>query len=144
MSESKKRKFHPPEFKAKVAVEALGEMKTINQIAQKHGVHPMQVGQWKQVIQVQAKCLFKGKRARQALRRDRTIEHGARLAQKKSCVSLPLDRGSCRSDAETPVRAGWRVAHNGLRHPVGGYLKRRVQTIALLGSDIRAVTPRWH
>jgi len=47
MTESKKRRVHPPEFKAKVGLEALGGMKTINQIAQEHGVHPIQVGQWK-------------------------------------------------------------------------------------------------
>lgn len=61
MIESKKRKFLPPEFKAKVGLEALGGMKTINQIAQEYGVHPMQVGQWKREIQAQAKSLFKGK-----------------------------------------------------------------------------------
>ena len=44
MTESKKRKFHPPQFKAKVGLEALGGMKTINQIAQEHGIHPVQVG----------------------------------------------------------------------------------------------------
>jgi transposase len=33
MTESKKRKVHPPEFKAKVGLEALGGMKTIHQIA---------------------------------------------------------------------------------------------------------------
>jgi hypothetical protein len=36
MTESKKRKFHPPEFKAKVGLEALGGMKTVNQIAQEY------------------------------------------------------------------------------------------------------------
>jgi hypothetical protein len=34
MSESKKRRFHPPEFKAMVALEALCAMKTVNQITQ--------------------------------------------------------------------------------------------------------------
>jgi transposase len=33
MIETEKRKFHAPEFKAKVGLEALGGMKTINQIA---------------------------------------------------------------------------------------------------------------
>ena len=61
MSESKKRRVHPPEFKAKVGLEALGGMKTINQIAQEYGVHPIQVGQWKREIQAQAKSLFEGK-----------------------------------------------------------------------------------
>jgi len=65
MTESKKRRVHPPEFKAKVGLEALGGMKTINQIAQEHGVHPIQVGQWKREIQAQAKSLFEGKRGPQ-------------------------------------------------------------------------------
>ena len=51
MTESKKREFHPSEFKARVGLEALGGMKTINQIAQEYGVHPVQVGQLKREIQ---------------------------------------------------------------------------------------------
>jgi hypothetical protein len=34
MTAPNKRKFHPPEFKTKVGLEALDEMKTGNQIAQ--------------------------------------------------------------------------------------------------------------
>jgi len=62
MSEKKKRKVHSPEFKAKVGLEALKGVKTINEIGQEHGVHPVQVGQWKKAIQEQAKSLFEGKR----------------------------------------------------------------------------------
>ncbi len=62
MTESKKRRVHPPELMAKLGLEALGGMKTINQIAQEHDVHPMQVRQWKRDIQEQAKTLFQGKR----------------------------------------------------------------------------------
>ena len=62
MSESKKRKFHTPEFKAKVGLEALRGLKTINEIGQEFGVHPVTVGQWKKEIQEQAKALFEGKR----------------------------------------------------------------------------------
>lgn len=51
MSEVKTRKVHTPEFKAKVGLEALRGMKTINEIGQEHGVHPVQVGQWKKAIQ---------------------------------------------------------------------------------------------
>jgi transposase-like protein len=43
MSDAKKRKFHTPEFKAKVGLEALRGMKTINEIGQEYGVHPVQV-----------------------------------------------------------------------------------------------------
>jgi len=62
MSESKKRKVHTPEFKAKVGLEAVRGLKTINEIGQEYGVHPIQVGQWKKMIQDQARTLFEGKR----------------------------------------------------------------------------------
>ncbi len=54
--------MHNPEFKAKVGLEALRGVKTINEIGQEYGVHPVQVGQWKKAIQEQAKTLFEGKR----------------------------------------------------------------------------------
>ena len=40
-----KRKIFGAEFKAKVGLEAIHGVKTINQIAQQNGVHPVQVGQ---------------------------------------------------------------------------------------------------
>ena len=99
MSESKKRRVHPPEFKAKVGLEALGGMKTINQIAQEYGVHPIQVGQWKREIQAQAKSLFEGKRGPQPVSAESAPErlYGeiGRLKmeldwlKKKSGISLP-------------------------------------------------------
>jgi transposase-like protein len=57
-NEAKKRKVHTPEFKAKVGLEALRGVKTINEIGQEYDVHPVQVGQWKKEIQEQAKTLF--------------------------------------------------------------------------------------
>ena len=51
MTESKKRELHPPEFKAKLGLEALGGIKTNHQIAQEYGFHPMQVRQCKREIQ---------------------------------------------------------------------------------------------
>jgi len=62
MGEAKKRKVHTPEFKAKVGLEALRGVKSINDIGQDFGVHPVQVGLWKKEIQEQAKTLFGGKR----------------------------------------------------------------------------------
>ena len=62
MREAKKRKVHSPEFKAKVGLEAVRGMKTINEIGQEYGVHPGQVGDWKKEILEQAKTLFEGKR----------------------------------------------------------------------------------
>jgi transposase len=58
----KKRKSFSGEFKAKVALEAIREVKTINQIAQEFGVHPTQVGLWKKELQEQAGSLFEARR----------------------------------------------------------------------------------
>ncbi len=62
MSETKKRNTPTPEFKAKVGLEALRGVKTINSIGQEFGVHPVQVGLWKKEIQERASTLFEGKR----------------------------------------------------------------------------------
>jgi transposase-like protein len=67
MSETKKRNTHLAEFKVKVCVEAVRGVKTVNQIAQKFDVHPVQVGQWKREIQAQAKSLFECKRGPQPI-----------------------------------------------------------------------------
>jgi transposase-like protein len=63
MSESKKkRKSYGSEFKAKVGLEAVRGVKTINEIAQEYGVHPVLVSQWKREILEHAGTLFEGKR----------------------------------------------------------------------------------
>jgi transposase len=58
----KKRQVFSGEFKAKVALEAIRGVKTVNQIAQEFGVHPTQVGQWKKEWLDQAGSLFDAKR----------------------------------------------------------------------------------
>ncbi|MBW6520353.1 MAG: transposase [Desulfoarculaceae bacterium] len=62
MSDAQKKKFHTPEFKAKVALEALRGVKTINETGQEFEVHPITVGHWKKELQEQAKTIFAGKR----------------------------------------------------------------------------------
>ena len=62
MSEGKKRKVHTAEFKAKVGLEAVRGVKTISEIAQAYGVHPVLVGQWKKEILERAGALFATKR----------------------------------------------------------------------------------
>lgn len=62
MSEAKKRKIHAPEFKAKVGLEAVRGVKTISEIAQEYGVHPVLVGQWKKEILEHASTLFDARR----------------------------------------------------------------------------------
>jgi transposase-like protein len=62
MSEPTKRKIHAAQFKAKVGLEALRGVRTINEIGQEYAVHPVQVGLWKKEIQEHACVLFEGKR----------------------------------------------------------------------------------
>ena len=61
MSE-RKRKVFSGEFKAKVALEAIRGINTVNEIGQDFGVHPTQVGQWKRELQEQAGSVFDAKR----------------------------------------------------------------------------------
>ena len=99
MSETKRRNVHLPEFKAKVELEAVRVVKTINQIGQEYGVHPVQVSQWKKEIQEQARTLFEGKRGPQPVAAhsapDRLYSEIGRLKmeldwlKKKSGMSLP-------------------------------------------------------
>jgi transposase len=92
MSEAKKRNTHLPQFKARVGLEAVRGVKTVNQIAQEFGVRLVQVGQWRREIQAQAKTLFEGKRGPQPFAAhsapDRLYGEIGRL-KKKSGMSLP-------------------------------------------------------
>lgn len=45
-----KRRRHDPEFKARVAMEALKGVKTIQQIAREYEIHPVQVSEWKKIM----------------------------------------------------------------------------------------------
>jgi putative transposase len=49
MGEAKRRrrKRHGADFKARVALEAIKEQRTVNEIAALYEVHPVQVSQWK-------------------------------------------------------------------------------------------------
>ncbi len=58
---SKKRKQHSAEFKAMVGMEALKGVKTVGEIAREHGVHPVQVGQWKKELKERASEIFRKK-----------------------------------------------------------------------------------
>jgi len=53
-----KRTKRSPEFKRKVAIEALKERETINEIASRYGVHPVQVSQWKRELEQGAPSMF--------------------------------------------------------------------------------------
>ena len=53
-----KRRRHDPEFKARVALEALKGIKTIQQIAKDFDIHPVQVSEWKKLMSEGATRVF--------------------------------------------------------------------------------------
>jgi transposase len=53
-----KRKQHAPEFKAKVALEALTGEETAAELARRFGVHPTMIHQWKRALLEGASGVF--------------------------------------------------------------------------------------
>jgi transposase len=59
-----KRKRHDAQFKARVALEALTGIKTVQQIAKEFDLHPVQVSDWKKKLNTLASSVFEsGKKA---------------------------------------------------------------------------------
>ena len=57
---SRKRNQHSAEFKAKVPLPAVKEVRTVGELAGQFGVHPSQIHQWKRRLLDQAASLFVG------------------------------------------------------------------------------------
>ena len=55
---ARRRKPRDSEFKARVALEALKERETVNELAKRFQVHPTQVHEWKRRLQEQAAKAF--------------------------------------------------------------------------------------
>ena len=62
MSETRKRRVFGAQFKAKVGMDAIREVKTLNELGQQYGVHPMMISKWKREILARAATLFEGPR----------------------------------------------------------------------------------
>lgn len=62
MSKRKRRTFSP-QFKFRVALEALRNLKSINEIAADHKVHPNQVSAWKGQLLAGGNAVFERKNA---------------------------------------------------------------------------------
>ena len=61
---TKKRRTHRPEFKARIAMEALKGIKPIHEIASDNEIHPVQVSQWKKELQERMTEIFEHKNSR--------------------------------------------------------------------------------
>ena len=64
MMTKRKRRTHSPEFKARVALEALKGIRPIHEIAADDEIHPVQVSQWKKELQESMAEIFERKNGR--------------------------------------------------------------------------------
>ena len=55
---SKKTRNHSADFKFRVAVEALGELKTTSELASEYDIHPTLVRRWKKQLQEGGASIF--------------------------------------------------------------------------------------
>ena len=59
---SNKRKQYNPQFKAKVALEAVRSVKTVPELASQYNLHPTVINNWKRQLLKEAKTLFENGR----------------------------------------------------------------------------------
>jgi transposase-like protein len=65
---TKKRKRYSAQFKFQVALEAVKGLKTVNQLASEHELHPNQVSQWKRQLLEEGATIFDNGAAQQQQR----------------------------------------------------------------------------
>ncbi len=70
----RKRRKYPPEFKAKVALEALREEATMTELAARYDVHPNLIANWKRKAREQVLASFSGQQERQEASREAEIK----------------------------------------------------------------------
>lgn len=90
---SKTRRNHSPQFKVKVAIEALAGEKTLHEIAARHQVHPTQVTQWRrQLIDQAAEVFGKGSGKNEADDRETLLAKIGQLTVEKDFLARVLGK----------------------------------------------------
>ena len=86
----KKRTERAAEFKKKVAIEAIKERKTINEIAALFEIHPRLVSKWKKEFLDNAQSIFEFKNNNQKLIKEQRYKE-AKLHEKIGQLTIELD-----------------------------------------------------
>jgi putative transposase len=82
------RKRHSAAFKAKVALEAAKQSRTVAELARTYRVHPVQISQWKKQLLDGAESLFRDGRRRE---RDRTQADQAELYERIGRLNMEVE-----------------------------------------------------
>ena len=101
MKKKSGRRRHSAAFKSMVAMEAMKGVRTINEIAREHNIHPVQVSEWKKQLAERLHEVFErpgGDTREQDAEKEKARLH-AKIGQlavevdwlKKKCVQLGLD-----------------------------------------------------
>lgn len=85
----KRRKFSP-ELKKKIAIEAVRELRTVNEIANTYEIHPAQVRKWKKDLLDGAIAIFEDPRKRENDER-RKEQQEAALQRKVGQLTMEND-----------------------------------------------------
>jgi len=85
---SGQRKRHTAQFKFQIAVEAIKNDQTVNQLASKHGLHPSQISQWKRQLLDEGATVFSTTTAQQ-LRQQETLQ--AELSEQIGRLKMDLE-----------------------------------------------------
>lgn len=83
-----KRRTHSAEFKARVALAALREDKTQNELATQFEIHPLLVTQWKKTLREAATGVFEKRWDREV---QRSAEHEAELFEQIGRLKMELE-----------------------------------------------------
>jgi transposase len=75
----RQRRKHTPEFKARIALEAIKGIKTVSQIAKEFEVHPVMVSAWKKDMLEHLPEVFEKKKTR----KDKHVEQETEQLQRK-------------------------------------------------------------
>ena len=103
-----KLRTHRPEFKSRVALEAISGRKTIQEITADHTIHPIQVSPWrKQLLDGASALLTRGKKSKE---KEEGQAKEAELFQQIGKLQMELEWLKKISAALTPMNcASWSI-----------------------------------